>query len=965
MRALGCGVAIAATIAITAGASVRAQPADDVWLLVADQGAGRVVTVAPDGSTEPVSDDGPTLAAARGLSLHPDGETIAVVDGGSGPETGAVWVLGADGTSALVADGINFPEGVTWLDASTLIVTSFTDQTVLRVEATGGTAEVVATLPEQPTGVIPFEAFDRSGVLVTTWQGPIVLVDPATGEVAPVTANLLGGGFPATLGALGACVPEFDADRVRCFGLTGQVTAEFGPFAGPVAVTAAGSDLVVTGEGGVARIDTTTGDVTPLPTDLANPAGVITLGGEPGPWAPQLPVVVETTAAPTTTLAATTPAAADTTPAAVETAPAEEGSVEVADDPAEVADDPSEVADDPAEVADDPAEVADDPSEVADPAAPAPEPAPAGDGGGFPWWVLIVLVGLAAVAAVVWLLTRKPKPETPPPRKPLRPHELPDEVKQALVAGAACDEEEFWKWYWRAEERVLWLQELMRNAGDLGDRKLFEESEREQKAILDALRDAPALLKECGRREQEGEPETGFSVDPIPVPCAGLAATEIAREQKLERLAAADERVGARLAELDDEQTAARHATEEAERDGERAGAELAERERELAANRKAALASDAEMAEEYRRRQADEIERRRAEMESANRRHQEFLESNRRSTAGTPESEATKRHMLESQQRYWEARKAYYEALPPGPAGVKEMARRARADLRDEAAGAQGVRDAVDAERWDAERREERARERFAELEGERQELTEQLAEHQAQRDELDRQLEEAKRRCEQARKEEEERRRQRIAAASAPPEGAPRVVPRRYFMHIYVDTRGLPHVGIGLRGPGFDKVFSLAGTRDSIGGYPENAWTPVADGGSGRALEPSEFTNDWYRRKSAADGQPYYELPVEITEEQFIECRRRLLAWARSKPKATLAPVPGGGTATMCPAVWLVVRSVFTSMANYGSTWFGGYSVLDEVLMIFYPEIYGRRPTLFGWDRWMEMHEDSWIHW
>jgi hypothetical protein len=45
------------------------------------------------------------------------------------------------------------------------------------------------------------------------------------------------------------------------------------------------------------------------------------------------------------------------------------------------------------------------------------------------------------------------------------------------------------------------------------------------------------------------------------------------------------------------------------------------------------------------------------------------------------------------------------------------------------------------------------------------------------------------------------------------------------------------------------------------------------------------------------------------------------------------------------MCPNTWAIVRSVFASdWWSWGTTWFGGNSVIDDAIRIFYPDLSSR---------------------
>lgn len=166
----------------------------------------------------------------------------------------------------------------------------------------------------------------------------------------------------------------------------------------------------------------------------------------------------------------------------------------------------------------------------------------------------------------------------------------------------------------------------------------------------------------------------------------------------------------------------------------------------------------------------------------------------------------------------------------------------------------------------------------------------------------------------------------------------------PRRYYLHIFADEGAPSHVAVGLRGPGYDKVFSIGGSANrDCQQWPDDWW-----------FDPDLFTNEWYRDIYAERGWGYRELVVEITEEQFNEARGRLIAWARSGPTYSLQ-----GTDNMCPQVWFVVRSVFTDSlyrfyvlfngrwvfttwvvavpTDTATSWFGGWSVLDDAAWVF----------------------------
>ena len=897
----GLAAALWICLAVVLAAPAGAGPAGATqWLLVVDQGAGSLLLVDPDGTAEPVP-IGP-LTAGRGVSVSPDGARAAVVDAGAAAGEGRILVVVPDGATTVAADGLEFPEDVAWLDDSTLVFTSFTTGEVLTVPAAGGTPEVLATLPQSPSGVETLVIRGRDAVAVSTWQGPVVVIDPATGAVEPATENLAGGGQLAAHPELGVCAPEFEADQVRCWTIDG-VPFVAGSVPAPVALDWMRRRLVVTGGDGVVVLDPETGEVTPIPADLVNPSGISVIT-DPVPWGGAPAPVVTTTS---TTVAETTSSTVVET-----TAP---------------------------------------PVPLPTAAPGTTVPAPAAEGGGFPWWLALVGLVVAVVALILIFVRRWSRP----PSTPATPISVPTAVK----AAEDCDEDRFWAAYWASEEYLISLQELILFALDLGDRAEVARLRKQHDEVAEQLERArQRFLEHCPKRERrEPEPVDGWSVDPIPGPCARLAALQAAHERLLEHLAEREREIADRLAEIERAEQRVREARERAEEDAAHASDELDEAEARERRLREAALRSDEELAAEWEQRNAERIESARRALEDAERSYREWVDTYGRQTPGTPEHAAARANMLEAQRRYFEARSAHQAANPPGEEGMRSKAAERRAEIERQAEGAAGERSAADADRWDAERRRARADERLAELERERAALEEERAGIPERRRESEEAIEEAERKCRKAREDEEEHRRRLAAIAAAEPEGEPEIAKQPCFMFIYIDTTGLPHVAIGFKGPGIDRVYSLGGSRDYIGGSTADYW-PASPGPA-----DEKYTNAFYEQDSANRNQPIYVLPVEIPCEKMWECLRRLEAFVKTNPTSDptrahwyFGVVPFfGGSSTMCPNTWVIVRSVFASdWWSWGSTWFGGNSVIDDAIGIFYPDLSSWGPDV-GFGNWI----------
>ena len=442
--------------------------------LVADQGAGRVIAVGANGDATPLPSDEPAqLVAPRGIALSPDGRSLAVVDAGSGDGDGAILVITAEGAVSTLYSGLTFPEDVAWLDDESLVWTSSVGGEIRRGDLDGSEPEVLADVGASAIGITVFEQGSRDQLLVTTWQGTAFVVDPSSGDAFPSGGTLEGGGHPAA-GPDTLCVPEFEADRVRCMSIGGSEREL--EIDDPVAAAFDGEDLVVTSPAGVTVFGPDGTDPIATIGGLVNAAGVAPLGPFAGLWDPQGQAADTTTtsstSAPPVAGEATTTTTAATRPVTTE--------------------------------------------------APATS-VDTGLGGG----LIAVFVAVAALGGLLLglLLGRRRLPAVPAP--------LPLPVRRAVAAAGDCDEEEFWKAFWVAEDHLFELQRRLEWAEEVGEDP--EPIRRELDAATEALEKARRrLLDECPRPEERYVDFGGESVDPIPEPCRALAELE----QEIERIVA-------------------------------------------------------------------------------------------------------------------------------------------------------------------------------------------------------------------------------------------------------------------------------------------------------------------------------------------------------------------------------------------------------------------------------------------
>lgn len=201
------GIAVAAAVAVISVGQfgVSAAPPSDLAadnaaglafrgddLIVAESGKGRVLAIAPDGTSTTLADGlvpGVFTRGATGVATDANG-TVYVAQA----EAGTVSFLRSDGTSGVYAQGLGVPNGIAFDASGTLFVADHAGKRVLAVSASREITTAASGFAQAPFGL----AFDPAGVLHVSTQrdGKVWLVDgDAAAQVASVAGTAEGLAF--------------------------------------------------------------------------------------------------------------------------------------------------------------------------------------------------------------------------------------------------------------------------------------------------------------------------------------------------------------------------------------------------------------------------------------------------------------------------------------------------------------------------------------------------------------------------------------------------------------------------------------------------------------------------------------------------------------------------------------------------------------------------------------------------
>ena len=156
----------------------RIAVAADGTLFVADQGAGTIVRVDPEGQPELLADG---LAEPAGLVLDPTGSLYVVTHAGGMTRQGQLLRIEADGGQTVVASGLTGATDVAQDGNGDLYVAAFDENRVLRVTADGAVSTLIDEAPA-PTAV----AIDPGGSLFVACSGNGTILRLGPGEAVPV-----------------------------------------------------------------------------------------------------------------------------------------------------------------------------------------------------------------------------------------------------------------------------------------------------------------------------------------------------------------------------------------------------------------------------------------------------------------------------------------------------------------------------------------------------------------------------------------------------------------------------------------------------------------------------------------------------------------------------------------------------------------------------------------------------------
>jgi len=294
--------AIAALAVVAAIGPAEAQDFDSV--VVVDQAAG-TVTYTITGFGPVVIADG--LVNPRGLAMSPDGAIIVVAESGDGPGQGRLVGIEPNLDLTVLVDGLNFPEGVVFIDDTTMIVSSVPDQTLSEYVLGDTTTQTLITLQSPPTGMVTLPVGPAGGfppVAVSTWNGLGLIFDE--GNITPFTEPLGGGGHPGFDPDLGVCFPEFDQDWVSCWPVDGGQPQLLQGFNHPVGVAILPSGLLAVADStGVHSVDPRDGSVL-FTAPFENQAAMVVPGDRDRVWIPALQTDTTTSTTSSSTTSTTT-----------------------------------------------------------------------------------------------------------------------------------------------------------------------------------------------------------------------------------------------------------------------------------------------------------------------------------------------------------------------------------------------------------------------------------------------------------------------------------------------------------------------------------------------------------------------------------------------------------------------------------------------------------------------------------
>jgi len=307
------GIALAAIAALAVVAAIGPAEAQDFdSVVVVDQTAGTVTYTIPDFGPVVIADG---LVNPRGLAMSPDGTIIVVAESGDGPGQGRLVGIEPNLDITVLIDGLNFPEGVVFIDDTTLIVSSVPDQTLSEYVLGDTTMQPLITLQSPPTGMVALPTDPTGGIpplAVSTWNGLGLIFED--GNITPFTEPLGGGGHPGFSPDIGVCFPEFDQNWVSCWPVGGGQPQLLEGFDQPVGVAILPSGLLAVSDStGVHIVDPRDGSVL-FTAPFENPAAMVVPGDRDRAWLPTLqPEQPTTTSEATTTSAAPSPTTAPAT----------------------------------------------------------------------------------------------------------------------------------------------------------------------------------------------------------------------------------------------------------------------------------------------------------------------------------------------------------------------------------------------------------------------------------------------------------------------------------------------------------------------------------------------------------------------------------------------------------------------------------------------------------------------------
>jgi len=199
---------------------------------IADTGAARIVKVAPDGTTTPLSISGATLNRPMGLAVDSAGN-LYIADAGVAPagSTSQVVKVASDGTATAVSTGaytLSGAQGIALNAAGDIYVADTNNNRIIKI-ASGGSASLLAT-----SSGTSLTGLSYPMGLATDLFGNLYITDSENGRIVKVTTTLVGSTI-STSGVLAS-------PTAVCVGMNGTIYVANGSSSVRIAVVSTSGD---------------------------------------------------------------------------------------------------------------------------------------------------------------------------------------------------------------------------------------------------------------------------------------------------------------------------------------------------------------------------------------------------------------------------------------------------------------------------------------------------------------------------------------------------------------------------------------------------------------------------------------------------------------------------------------------------------------------------------------------------